>query len=76
VSTASPFRQVRPGATEFSRTRISREWNEQTPVHEYVRACLCAASKTMLSTVGLALSLFLPRVAFPGIDTDYAAMPA
>jgi hypothetical protein len=30
----------------------------------------------MLSSVGLALSLFLPHVVFPWIDADDAALPA
>jgi hypothetical protein len=46
------------------------------PVYEYVGACLRAASATMVSSVGLALSLFPPHVVFPWIDADYAALPA
>ena len=65
---------------QFTRSTLEEHdgwrWHEQMPVHEYVRMCLCAASKTVLSTVGLALSLFLPGVVFPGIDADYAALPA
>jgi hypothetical protein len=55
-----------------------QDWrrDEEMPVYEYVGACLRAASATMVSSVGLALSLFLPHVVFPWIDADYAALPA
>jgi len=64
----------------FTRTTLETHdgwrWDEEIPVHVYVGACLCAASATMVSTVGLALSLFLPHLVFPWIDADYAALPA
>ena len=52
------------------------QWDEQMAVHEYVRARLRAASATVLSTVELALSLFLPHVVLPGIDASYAVLSA
>ena len=65
---------------QFTRSTLEAHdgWrrDEEMPVHEYVGACLHALSATMGSTVGLALSLFLPHVVFPWIDADYAALPA
>jgi hypothetical protein len=65
---------------QFTRSTLEThdDWrrDEEMPVHEYVGACLRAVSTTMGSTVGLALSLFLPHVVFPWIDADYAALPA
>ncbi len=65
---------------QFTRTTLeaNADWrqDEQMEAHEYVRVCLHAASAAILSTVGLALSLFLPHVAFPRVDADYPALPA
>ncbi len=65
---------------QFARTTLEAhdDWlrDEEMEVHEYLRACLRAASTTILSTVGLALSLFLPYVIFPWVGADYAALPA
>jgi len=65
---------------QFTRTTLeAREHcfqDQAMPVHEYVGACLHAASTTILSTAVLALSLFLPHLMFPWIDADYAALPA
>ncbi len=65
---------------QFTRTTLEAhdEWwrDERMEVHEAVRVYLRAASTTLLATVGLALSLFLPHVVFPSIDADYAALPA
>ncbi len=65
---------------QFTRATLEEhdewQWHEQMAVHEYVRARLSAASTTALSTVGLTLSLFLPRLAFPGIDANCAVLSA
>ena len=65
---------------QFTRTTLEAHdgWrcDEEIPVHVYVGACLCSASKTIASTAGLALSLFLPQVVFPWIDAGYTALPA
>ena len=50
--------------------------NEELKVREYLGICLGAASATILSTTGLALSLFLPYVVFPRNDTYFDAFPA
>lgn len=50
--------------------------DEEMEVHVYLGICLRAASAAMVSTTGLALSLFLPRATFPWIETDFAALPA
>ena len=65
---------------QFTRATLDAhdDWrrDEEMPVHEYVGACLRAASTKIVSTAALALSLFLPHVVFPWIDADYAALPA
>ncbi len=65
---------------QFTRTTLEAhdDWrrDEEMPVHEYVGACLRAASTTIVSTAVLALSLFLPYVIFPWIGADSAALPA
>ena len=65
---------------QFTRTILEAhdDWRrgEEMKVHEYLVACLRAASTTIISTAGLALSLFLPRVVRPWIDADYAVLPA
>ncbi len=65
---------------QFTRTTLEAhdDWrrDEEMPVHEYVGACLRAASTTIVSTAVRALSLFLPYVIFPWIGADSAALPA
>ncbi len=65
---------------QFTRTTLEAhdDWrrDEELSVHEYVGACLRAVTTTMVSTVGLALSLFLPHVILPWIEADYAALSA
>jgi hypothetical protein len=65
---------------QFARTTLDEHdgWRnaEEMTVGEYLGVCLRTASTTILSTTGLALSLFLPGVVFPWIDPDYAAFPA
>ncbi len=65
---------------QFTRTTLEAhdDWrrDEAMPVHAYVGTCLRAATTTMMSTVGLALSLFLPHVILPWIEADYAALSA
>ncbi len=65
---------------QFTRTTLEAhdDWrrDEERPVHAYVGACLRATTTTMVSTVGLALSLFLPHLVFPWIEADYAALSA
>jgi hypothetical protein len=50
--------------------------DQHTQVHVYLGACLRGASTSMVSTLGLALSLFVPRLVFPWIETSFAALPA
>ena len=50
--------------------------DEERTVGEYLGACLRGATTAILSTTGLALSLFLPRIIFPCISTDFEALPA
>ena len=65
---------------QFTRTILEEQdhWfqDEAMGVHEYVGACLHAASTTIYSTAALALSLFLPQLIFPWIDAEHAALPA
>lgn len=61
---------------QFIRTTLEANggWHpaEEVPVGEYLIACLRAATGTAV----LAASLFVPRMVFPWIDADYAALPA
>lgn len=50
--------------------------DDETEVVAYVVRCIRAAATAAVATFGLALSLFLPRVAFPSIDTELQALPA
>jgi hypothetical protein len=65
---------------QFTRTTLEphHDWqrDEEMQVHQYLGACLRAAAATLLSTAGLAMSLFLPQVVFPWVDADFAALPA
>ena len=65
---------------QFTRATLETHHNwsrdEEMEVSEYLGACLRAASATLRSTAGLALSLFLPQVIFPWIDADLSALPA
>lgn len=65
---------------QFTRTTLEAHddwgWDEEMEVHQYLGACLRAASVSLYSTARLALSLFLPQVVFPWIDADFAAFPA
>lgn len=49
---------------------------EEMEVHVYLGICVRAAAVTIVSTTGLALSLFFPQVIFPWIEADFAALPA
>lgn len=65
---------------QFTRATLDAhdDWrrDEEMKVHEYLGACLRAASTAVASTAALALSLFLPHVLFFCIDTEHAALPA
>jgi hypothetical protein len=65
---------------QFTRSTLESHDNwgrdEEMEVRQYLWACLRAASATLVSTAGLALSLFLPHVVFPSVDADFAALPA
>lgn len=65
---------------QFTRTTVesSGSWcqYEELEVRQYLFECLGAASAALCSTAGLALSLFLPHMAFPWVDADFAALPA
>lgn len=65
---------------QFTRSTLDahREWrrDEEMTVGAYLGGCLRATVAAIRATSGLALSLFLPGVIFPGLDTDFAALPA
>ena len=65
---------------QFTRTTVESHGNwgrdEEVEVRRYLLACLSAASTALCSTIGLALSLFLPHLVFPLVDADFAALPA
>ncbi len=65
---------------QFTRATLAEhdewQWDEQIAAHEYVRARLSAASTTALSTVELALSLFLPHLVYRRIGAQHAVLPA
>jgi hypothetical protein len=65
---------------QFTRATLEAndDWRreEEMPMHVYLGICFRAASASVASTFGLALSLFVPRVMFPSIETDFAALPA
>ena len=52
----------------------SRE--DETEVWEYVVRCTRAAAAATMTTLALAVSLFLPEVAFPRVDCEPQALPA
>lgn len=75
------FNEVVPfWVRQFTRETLEAndEWcrDEDMRVHVYLGICLRAASATIGSTLGLALGLFVPRMMFPWIETDFAALPA
>lgn len=65
---------------QFARTTLDEHdgWRvaDNMAMGEYLGVCLRGVSTTLLSTAVLAVSLFLPRMVFPWIDTDYSAFPA
>ena len=61
---------------QFTRTILDENDGWRSTEEESVGEFLSAWMRTAICTAGLALSLFLPHVVFPWIDTDYAAFPA
>lgn len=51
-------------------------FDEATTVAEYLSNCLRDVTTAIISTSGLALSLFVPRITFPGSATELEALPA
>jgi len=65
---------------QFTRETLQAnpDWcpDEDMQMHVYLRICLRAAVSTLSATLGLALSLFVPRLVFACTETDFAALPA
>jgi len=65
---------------QFTRETLqaNQDWcrDEDIQMHIYLGVCLRAAASTLASTLGLALSLFVPRLVFACSETDFAALPA